>query len=69
MALENRIQELKEEFDQFSQWEDRYRHIIQKGKQLEAINEEYRTDKNKVKGCQSQVWLHAELQGDKVKLQ
>ena len=69
MSLENRIDELKSEFGQFSQWEDRYRHIIQKGKNLDPLNEEYRTEKNKVKGCQSQVWLNAELQEDKIKFQ
>lgn len=47
-------------------WQDRYKRIIQLGRDLPAFPEEHRTDDNKVKGCQSQVWVHARLDGDKV---
>lgn len=49
------------EFAAFSDWEGRYRRIIEWGKALPPFPEVYRTDKNKVRGCQSQVWMHAEL--------
>lgn len=47
-------------------WQDRYKRIIQLGRELPEFPEEHRTDANKVKGCQSQVWVHARLEGDKV---
>ena len=56
-----RSQKLVEEFRSFQQWEDRYKKIIQMGKNLPDLPEEFRQEKFLVKGCQSQVWLHAEL--------
>ncbi|OQW48564.1 MAG: hypothetical protein A4S09_03980 [Proteobacteria bacterium SG_bin7] len=41
-------------------WEEKYKKIIEWGKALEPFPEEFREEKYKVKGCQSQVWLHAE---------
>jgi len=49
------------EFAKFKTWEDRYKKLIQMGKDLEAIPENLKTEESKVKGCQSQVWLHARL--------
>lgn len=63
--LKNRIDQLSKEFDSFESWEDKYKHIISRGKELAPLDEQYRVDSNKVKGCQSQVWLHASLQEDK----
>ena len=42
-------------------WDLRYQRIIQFGRELPAIDPQYQTEKNKVQGCQSQVWMHAEL--------
>ena len=53
-------------FNQYSNWEDRYREIIKQGKKLPELADEYRTEANKVKGCQSQVWLHADLKDGKI---
>ncbi len=50
-------------------WQDRYRHIIQMGRALDGFPDELRDDKHKVKGCQSQVWLHAELRDGRMALQ
>ncbi len=58
-----RSETIENEFSQLSDWEKKYELIIQKGKQLEAIPELMRTEKNIVKGCQSQVWLFAEKRG------
>ncbi|MDX1919229.1 MAG: SufE family protein [Candidatus Caenarcaniphilales bacterium] len=60
--------EIVEEFARFSTWEEKYKHLIQLGRSLPKFPEEFRTDQNKVTGCQSQVWLHAELDGQTVKL-
>jgi cysteine desulfuration protein SufE len=59
--IQDRIDKIKHEFLSFSDWESRYKHLIEMGKQLPAMNEELKVDSNKIKGCQSQVWLMAEL--------
>ncbi len=46
-----------DEFDFLDDWEERYRHVIELGKALPPLDETARNDKNKVKGCVSQVWL------------
>ena len=51
---------LAESFDLFDSWEDRYRYLIDLGQRLPSMDESLKTDENKVKGCTSQVWLHAE---------
>lgn len=66
MEINHRIDELKSEFSQFSDWEDKYKHIISLGKALVEMPEELKTEENKVKGCQSQVWLHADLKDGKI---
>jgi cysteine desulfuration protein SufE len=55
--------ELIARFNAIPSWEDRYREIIRLGRALPAFPEEQRLDKNKVKGCQSQVWMHARAEG------
>ena len=62
-----RIQGLLKEFEGISAWEARYKRIIEKGKALAAMPEQFRVEGNKVKGCQSQVWLWAELDGRQVR--
>ncbi|MBL7937806.1 MAG: SufE family protein [Flavobacteriales bacterium] len=54
-------QELVSEFAMFSDWQDRYEHLIELGKDLPLIVPEHKTDDNLVRGCQSRVWLHAAL--------
>lgn len=55
-----------DEFSQYTDWEDKYRHLIQMGKALPGFPQEFQTDEYKVNGCQSQVWLIARLEGTKV---
>ncbi len=62
--LESRIEQIKANFLVKTDWEDRYKLVIEYGKNLKAIPEEFKTETYKVKGCQSQVWLHAELKPD-----
>lgn len=66
MGINDRVGQLLKEFEEIEDWEKRYKLIIQKGKQLEALPEEQRIESNKVKGCQSQVWLHAEMQEGRI---
>lgn len=58
--------EIISEFASFDDWMDKYAYIIELGKTLPVIREEYKTDNYLIKGCQSQVWLHAEFQNGKV---
>jgi cysteine desulfuration protein SufE len=66
MTIQESQTDIVEEFADFFDWEDKYAHIIALGKAVPAFPEAERTEANKVRGCQSQVWLHAELQDGKV---
>ena len=59
-SIEEVQRELVERFSRYDNWKDRYRLLIDMGKQLQAMPEEYRTEENRIHGCQSQVWLHVE---------
>lgn len=61
MTIKEKQEEIVEEFLMFDEWMDKYEHIIELGKELPLIEEKYKTDENLIKGCQSRVWLHAEL--------
>jgi cysteine desulfuration protein SufE len=54
------------EFKALSDWTERYKHIIKQGQNLEPLDENYKTEENLVRGCQSQVWLHTHLEEGKV---
>ncbi|HET8855721.1 MAG TPA: SufE family protein [Salinimicrobium sp.] len=64
------IQEIQEEiideFSIFDDWMQRYEYMIELGKSLPLIEERYKTDDNLIKGCQSKVWVHAEMVDDKL---
>ncbi len=63
----NQIQdEIIEEFSLFEDWMDKYNHLIELSKDLPAIAEKYKTNEYLISGCQSKVWLHAELKDEKV---
>lgn len=63
----NEIQdELIEDFSFYQDWMEKYEYIIQLGKEVPLIKEEYKTDNYIIKGCQSKVWLYPELQDGKV---
>ena len=59
-------EEIVEEFSLFDDWMQRYEYMIELGKSLRSIDPEYKTDDNIIKGCQSKVWLHADLEGNKL---
>ena len=62
MSIDKRIDEIVKKFNQFDDWEDRYGELIKFGKSLPEMNPEHKVEDNKVKGCQSQVWLNAEFE-------
>lgn len=61
MTLAQTQQELIDEFTMFSDWQDRYEHLIELGKDLPLIAPENKVDANLVRGCQSRVWLNADV--------
>jgi cysteine desulfuration protein SufE len=63
-TIAERQSEIVAELSAAPSWQDRYRAIIRFGRELPDLDEEHRVDANKVKGCQSQVWLHATLESD-----
>jgi len=65
-AIEMEQKTIIEDFSHFSDWSDKYEYLIDLGKALPRLDEQYKTDAHLVKGCQSKVWLHAELQDDRV---
>jgi cysteine desulfuration protein SufE len=60
-------QELIEEFRFFDNWMDRYQYLIDLGRRLPEFPESEKTEQNKVKGCQSQVWFVAEMDGERLR--
>jgi len=64
MKLDQEQNQLIQEFSKISSWEGRYQRIIELGRQLPPMPEEFKIDDLKVKGCQSQVWLKADLRKD-----
>jgi cysteine desulfuration protein SufE len=48
-----------EDFELFDEWEEKYQYIIEIGQKLPPLDDKYKLDENKIKGCQSSVWLHA----------
>jgi cysteine desulfuration protein SufE len=55
-----------EDFEALLEWDERYAQIIKIGKELDSFPEEYKTDKYKLSGCQSQVWINAKLEDGKI---
>jgi cysteine desulfuration protein SufE len=56
------IEEIIENFALLDEWDDRYRYLIELGRNLEALSERDRSETNKVQGCASQVWLTTKVQ-------
>ncbi len=65
MAIEDKINELKNAFDKCANWEQKYEKIIELGKKWPGLEDSLKSEDLKVKGCQSQVWISAELTADK----
>lgn len=64
VSITEKIASLQSDFNQDPDWEARYKRVIEIGKALAPLPEKYRNEQFLVKGCQSQVWLHAELDND-----
>ena len=66
MSLEESKQEIIETFSMYDEWLDKYEYLIELGKNLDPYPEEKKTDEHLIKGCQSRVWLDAEVREGKL---
>ena len=66
MSIEETEKEIVDEFSLFDSWDDKYEYIIDLGKKLQPLEAEHKQDENRVRGCQSTVWLVADLKDGKV---
>lgn len=64
MSIAATLTELKDEFEVLGDWEERYRYVIDMGRELAPLADAERSDANKVRGCASQVWLVTEARND-----
>ncbi|PWT70758.1 MAG: Fe-S metabolism protein SufE [Bacteroidetes bacterium] len=65
-TIESVENEIVDEFSLFDSWDDKYEYIIDLGKKLPPLDEQFKKDENKVRGCQSTVWLVAEYRDGNV---
>jgi len=66
MTIQEIENQIVEEFEQFDDWMEKYNYLIESGKNLPLIDEQYKTQQYLISGCQSQVWLHASFENGKV---
>ena len=59
-------EEIVEEFSLFDNWEDKYEYIIDMGKKLPVLDEAFKKDENRIRGCQSTVWMVSEFRDGRV---
>ena len=65
-TIEAAQKEIVEEFSMFEDWIQRYEYMIELGKSLPLIDPQFKTDDYIIKGCQSKVWVHADLEDNKL---
>lgn len=66
MKIEEIERSIVEDFELFDEWAEKYQYIIELGQKLPALDDKYKIDENKIKGCQSSVWLNAYSKDGKV---
>lgn len=66
MTIKEIQNEIINEFSYFENWEDRYEHLIELGKNLKALSDEKKSEEKVIRGCQSTVWLSAEMNGSQL---
>lgn len=64
--IQTEQQNIIKEFSSFTDWTERYKHLIALARELEPLDDRYKVEENLVRGCQSQVWLHTSLKDGKV---
>ena len=69
MTINERQDEIIDEFDGLDDWMDRYQLLIDMGNEQEPLPEKYKTEQNLIDGCQSRVWLQADYDGERLHFQ
>jgi cysteine desulfuration protein SufE len=69
MTINERQDEIIEEFQDFDDWMDRYQLLIDLGSEQAPLDEKYKTEQNLIDGCQSRVWLQADYDGEHIRFQ
>ena len=59
-------QDIIEDFELFDEWAEKYEYVIEIGRKLSAMDDKYKTDSNKIKGCQSSVWMIARFEDGRI---
>ena len=65
-SINNIQNEIIEDFSMYDDWNDKYEYLIEFGKSLPIMEEQYKTEDNRIHGCQSKVWLQPEIKDDKL---
>ena len=66
MTIKEIQEEIIEEFNLFDDWMERYEYLIELGKSLPLIDDQYKIEENIIKGCQSKVWLYSKMNDSKI---
>ena len=66
MTLQEIQEQIVDEFSVFEEWLDKYEYLIELGNSLENIDEKFKTNEYLINGCQSRVWVNAEMDDDKI---
>ena len=66
MTIKEIQEEIIDEFNLFDDWMERYEYLIELGKSLPLIDDQYKIEENIIKGCQSKVWLHSKMNDSKI---
>tara|TARA_B100001250_G_C19517234_1_gene664337 strand:+ start:122 stop:541 length:420 start_codon:yes stop_codon:yes gene_type:complete len=69
MSLEQKLSEIITDFSFFESWEEKYEYLIDLGRSIPALDDEFKNDLNLVRGCQANVWLICKIKNDKLILQ
>jgi cysteine desulfuration protein SufE len=65
-SIEEKEAELVEDFDLFEDWTEKYQYIIELGQKMESLPETFKTEDNRIKGCQSSVWVLPRLEEGRI---
>jgi len=68
MSVSEEQNKIVDKFSELEEWEDKYSLLIKMGKELDELDPEIKIDKNRLTGCQSQVWMHANLEDGKMQI-
>lgn len=66
MTIKELQERLINEFEQYGEWDEKYTRIIELGRKLPLLSDDFKTDKFKLNGCQSQVWINAKFEDGKI---